>query len=401
MVLDTVSGFPPDIRVEKQARALTRAGFNVHLLTRQTATEQLPEEQLGYGLQVHRCPVDKAGLLRRQYYKLTLIFKPWLNVIDDFIRTTQPDILHVHDFTMVPTVLHVARQYNLPVVADLHENMPAALRVYRHNKNIIARLALACVDNYYLWRHYEKKYLAHCKRIIVVVPEAAKRLTDCYHLPQNKIVVISNTEDQSTFDIGNPDQAIIEKYRPYWTALYIGGIGPHRGIDTSVRAAGIAGRQIDNFKLLIVGIQKPQHRKQIISLARQANALDYIEMVNWVPASQVNSYIAAARVCLVPHNNFEHSNTTVPHKLFQYMITQKPVLVSSCPPLQRIVNDAHCGLVFKADDPVDMARKFTQLNQMPPDEFNNLGNNGHHAALTKYSWQHDAQRLINMYRQIR
>ena len=49
-----------------------------------------------------------------------------------------------------------------------------------------------------------------------------------------------------------------------------------------------------------------------------------------------------------PHEDFEHTQTTVPHKLFQYMMGRKTVLVSDCAPLKRIIGDNEAGYVFKA-----------------------------------------------------
>ena len=45
--------------------------------------------------------------------------------------------------------------------------------------------------------------------------------------------------------------------------------------------------------------------------------------------------ILQADLCCVPHNSNPHTDSTIPHKLFQYMIAKRPILVSSSAPLQR------------------------------------------------------------------
>ena len=284
------------------------------------------------------------------------------------------------------------------MVADLHENMPAALVAYRSNLDPLRKLGSFLINNYHLWRWHEKVALRDSSRIIVVVPEAAERILNDYNISSEKVCIVSNTEDETTFSVSGLDDKIIQHYKGAWAALYIGGIGPHRGIDTAIRAAALAAKNIPDFKLLIVGIQDPKQRQQIMLIAEKANASNYLELVDWVPANKVNSYIAASKVCLVPHNNFEHTNTTVPHKLFQYMIMKQPVIVSSCKPLKRIVEDTGSGLVFNANNSKSLADCLVKLYEDGDEIAKKYGENGHHAAFGKYSWENDSERLVKMYK---
>jgi glycosyltransferase involved in cell wall biosynthesis len=113
----------------------------------------------------------------------------------------------------------------------------------------------------------------------------------------------------------------------------------------------------------------------------------------------VNSYVFASQVCLVPHNNFEHTQTTVPHKLFQYMICEKPVLVSDCRPLARIVRETDTGYIFKANDFNDFATKLIYIYNHPK-EAQQKGRNGKKVALETYAWRHDANNLLMMYAEL-
>ena len=62
MLLDRI--FPPDIRVEKEARALLKAGHEVHLLC--VKTSDLPDEDVYEEIKLHR---------REFYHKSSLIRK--------------------------------------------------------------------------------------------------------------------------------------------------------------------------------------------------------------------------------------------------------------------------------------------------------------------------------------
>lgn len=398
MILDTYRQFPPDIRVEKEIAALCSAGHRVTVLTRRLPeTAPLKENLHGNNASVARVPLEDN---RRNAFKLLdrirLLSSPWFEPLARFIEANKPDVLHVHDFLMVPTVLQVAEQFGLPVVADLHENMPAAMRAYRVSFPFHQKLKYAILYNYHLMRWHEARYLKRCAKVIVVVPEAAKRLYN-YGLRQDQVVVVSNTEDETTFFFRaeDADLLIMERYKPYWTVSYVGGIGPHRGLDTTLQAIPLIRDQIPNLRLLIVGAGK-QDRSQILSEICNLGIGDIVEVIGWQPFHKVKSYVLASDVCLVPHNNFEHTQTTVPHKLFQYMICKKPVLVSSCKPLARIVKQTGSGLVFEANDCQNLADKLLYMYQHP-EQLIEMGLHGQQAALGEYAWRHDAQRLIQLY----
>ncbi len=389
-------GFPPDIRIEKEARSLIKAGFKVSLLVQTAGAKQAYRERFDYGLEVFRFNNKEQNLVQRWVENGTMFYRNWFKSIQHFVQIAHLDILHAHDLDIVPTTLKVAKKFSLPLVADLHENLPAAYVAYRQ-RDILNKLKNYIVRNYYLMRWHEKRSLMQCAKVIVVVPEATERLVDNYGISQEKICIVSNTEDESTFDVSLLDYEIINRYQDNWLALYIGGIAPHRGLDTAIRAAAQVAPTIPKFKLLVVGVQRDKERKKIMNLSRITGTSEYLELVDWVPSYKVNSYIAASDVCLVPHNDYEHTQTTVPHKLFQYMMMKKPVVVSSCRPLKRIVEETQSGIVFRVNDPSDLARCLVNLYRGGDVDAKKYGENGQKAALGSYSWKNDSKRLIKMY----
>ncbi len=397
--------FPPDIRVEKEAKALIGAGFEVGVLAEATTNRSTAasgpaclRETTAYGLQIWRAAVPPASLWERNIKGLTLVEKRWQQPMREFVAGFQPDILHVHDFPLVKMALDAAQPLGLPVVADLHENMPAAFRIWRTGLDPIHRFKDGLLRSYYLWRWYERHLLPHCAHILVVVPEAAERLYD-YGLSKAKVTVVSNTEDETTFTTGQIDPSILERYRERWMVCYLGGIGPERGIDTTLEAVPLVARQIPSFSLAIVGVRSERHFDRLMQSIRQLGAQDNVDIVQWQPFDTARSYIAASGACLVPHNDSEHTQTTVPHKLFQYMISGKPVVVSDVRPLRRIVEETQAGLVFKANDPRSLAEALITLHDTPG-LAERLGENGRRAAAGPYAWRHDARRLVEVYRSL-
>lgn len=386
--------FPPEIRIEKQVPALIDAGHEVRVLTQKISSNERKFEQVQKNYSIQRIKVGKQSLISRINFNR----KEYISGLSNFISSFQPDILHVHDFHTVPTVLNFVEN-NIPVIADLHENMPAAWVAYRSNYHFLKKVIHSVFYNYYIWRYYEKKYLPKCAGILVTVPEAKDVLIHL-KIVESKIHIVSNTEDETTFSIKKfkLDKNIENKYKDYSIALYVGGLGPHRGLETTIKAIPMIKNKIANFKLLIVGA-KNHEKKEIDKLTRKLKIGKKVEIINWVPFSEVLSYIKLSTVCLVPHDNFEHTQTTIPHKLFQYMIMGKPVLVSDCKPLKRVVEDAKSGLVFIANDSVDLSIKMITLLE-DSSKIIKMSNNGLMATKNKYSWQHDKQVMLNVYNSI-
>ncbi len=58
----------------------------------------------------------------------------------------------------------------------------------------------------------------------------------------------------------------------------------------------------------------------------------------------------------------------------------------------RIIKDAQCGLYFKSGDFEDLAEKCVTIYK----NVNQYGFNGQQAVLSKYNWENDERRLLNV-----
>lgn len=396
--------FPPDIRVSKEARVLIEAGHEVHLLAQAQPAGGEALDEFVEGIAVHRVPY------RRRLFPVLCSFRNacrhtfrpvdgrWAAEIEQYVRRFAPDVLHVHDLPLVGTAVAVGERQGIPVVADLHENMPAANRMGRASLPPLKRLVHAIVCNDRAWRRYEQQILPHCARVIVVVPEAMERLVTGSVDP-TRIVVVSNTEDETTFPPVPTDPEIAERYRDSWVISYVGSIGPHRGVDTAIRAMPLIAASIPGARLVLVGARQDNRLKALQRLVIESGASEQVDIVGWQPFARVGSFVGVSAACLVPHNDSEHTQTTVPHKLFQYMIAGKPVVVSDVRPLRRIVEETQSGLVFKAGNPASLADVLVQLYHQP-DMAADMALNGQRAAAGSYAWRHDAQRLLQLYRDL-
>jgi len=323
---------PPNVRVQNEARTLAEAGHKVHFLIEGRPGEPR-EEPLG-GVQVVRGV--RMNRLRDIWHRYTFNFTYrdplWTNAIERFIRERTIDVLHVNDLPLLREGLHAGRRFHLPVVADLHENYPAGLQVWYTNA-----LKKATIYNYDRWARYERTALRDVDAVIVVIEEARDRLVSL-GVSAEKIYVVPNTVPEQTGDVP-VDPEVLAKYAGRFVVSYIGGFAPHRGLDTVIRALPIAREKVPNLTLVLVGDRNEGYRRHLERLAASLNCAGLIEMTGWKPQNAIWSYIEASAVCLVPHARNPHTDTTIPNKIFQYMMRGRPVIVSDCPPLARIAGD--------------------------------------------------------------
>ena len=382
------SKFPPDIRVEKEARSLIGNGHNIHLICPQKENQSLIDEY--NGIIVYRFK-ENEGKTKHvlPYIWNPIIRKKWINEIENIIREKQIKMLHVHDLPVVKIAIKIGKKMNIPVIFDMHENWPEALRVYAKYKSKI-------VSHFRVMIHKirEKYCIANSDHIIVVVQEQKERLLKLGVNPE-KITIVMNTEEVNRFREVKKDTKLNERYKNKYVITYVGGFGFHRGLETAIMAMSIVQKEMPDALLLLVG--RGKNYEQLQRLCSEKGVEKAVEFTGWVDFDLIPNYIKISNICLVPHNASRHTDTTIPHKIFQYMLLKKPVIVTSAKPLKRIVEEADCGIVVPSENYIEMAEAIKSIYH-DPSLSKNYGNNGREAVLKKYNWKTEAQKLSALYR---
>ena len=100
---------------------------------------------------------------------------------------------------------------------------------------------------------------------------------------------------------------------------------------------------------------------------------------------------------IIPFQVNDQRNDGAPHKLYQHMYFKMPVLLSNTKSLERIIKETKCGKIFRANDPEDLALKVIEMVSNK-EIMKKMGERGHRAVITKYNWENDAKRLLQIYR---
>ena len=382
MILDRE--FPPDLRVENEIEALQHKGHEIHLACF-TRKNKLSREKIG-DLTVHRAPISdfiyksSVGALTFPFY-----FNFWRKFLYQMLKREQFDAIHVHDLPLVRVGVELKNKYNVPLLADLHENWPAYLRISKHTKSIMGRI----LSPNRKWIHYEREVLQYVDRIIVVVEEAKNRLVRL-NLNEENIHVVSNTLNIKHFKIENKKLSSNEI-----VLFYAGGITYHRGLQTVIKALYLARKSVPNIRFRILG--EGRYQSKLMKLSKQMELDECVVFYGWQPYEKMIEHLGKADFAVIPHLKSEHTDTTIPHKLFQYMYAEKPVIASNCKPIERIIRETNSGYIYREDKYAELADLLVGLTKNKNKE---LGRNGKLWVKNKYNWVHDSQVLIDVYEKL-
>ena len=392
MVLSNHS-FPPDGRVEREARDLIRDGHELFLIAKRFSNQPAFEIVNGVNVIRIRQPFKSIKLLADfldNFLYRHFVFFHILNTC----RKHKIDALHVHDLPYAFATTLAGKYLKIPVIFDMHENYVVMRKtgIDAQGKLLLRPLYVLLLG---LFRIEEKIACRLAQKVIVVAREHIDRI-ESLGVPRENILEVTNTEDIASFTGFEIDQSLVEQYRDDFIILYFGGFSAHRGLDTAIQAMPMILEKIPEAKLLLVGFG--YCRKQLEDLVTDMGLGDNVIFRGYQPFEKMPTYINLCKIGLIPHISTPHVETTMPNKIFQFMMLGKPVVVSNVKPLARIIDDTQCGLIFKERDPGSLAEIIVKLAN--EDVRKKLGENGQKAVKEKYNWKKTVQALLEIYQKL-
>lgn len=388
--------FINDPRVINEARILTGRGYQVYVLNlpRKKAPELTEFEK---NIFLVRVPVPEKvnNYLFALENTLPLFDCFWYNYVINYVIKYEIQILHAHDLYMARPAKWAADRLKIPLILDLHENYPAAVKEYlwanRFPSNLIARPEK--------WKRKERKYLSYADKIIVLSSAFRNHLLSEYpELDPGRIEIYPNVPDikkMLSYGINKNIMPLDDRK----IVFYFGVISKRRGILTALEAVEKIVSDNSAVHLLLIGpIDKAE--KNIFSKAFMKHTLrEHITYHQWKDIGEFPSLANASAVCISPILKNPQHDSGVANKVFQYMMFGKPILVSDCEPQVEIVRKTGCGLIFKSGDASDMAIKLTELLN-DDDKCKMMGEKGRKAVQDEYNTEKQGAAIIKAYEEL-
>lgn len=392
MLLD--NEFTGDMRVENEVISLCKAGFNVTVLCLNHGAHKTTEDF--HGAKILRISIslfkkNKMKGLTNTAFDFWKLF--WWNKIKKLAQKQEIHFIHAHDLYMIPPALIAKRKlkHRPKVIADLHENYPEALINYKYTQTFPGKYIISIPK----WEVSEVEWLKDSDYVVTVIEEGKERYINL-GIEADKIHVVQNYVNIDQFNLNEIDQKIVDEFSSYKTLTYIGGFDYHRGLEHVIQSIPLIIKSIPDFKLILVGTGA--NKDELIELSNKLQVNQYVSFEGWQPPSTLSSYLKASNIGLISHLKSKHTDNTIPHKLFQYMLLKRPIISSDCEPLERIIKKEGCGLIYKSNDENQLAQKVIEL--LSDDEVQNkMGSNGYEAVIKTYNWKAASKGLVNIYLQ--
>jgi glycosyltransferase involved in cell wall biosynthesis len=382
--------FPPDVRVESEAQSLIQQGHEVHLLSYNFGVK--PEKEIYNGIQVHRFLIKKQvskkilGLIHR----LPIYKNIWIKQVNILLRSETFDAVHINDLPLCILIHYLRKNYNLKIVADMHENYPYLVADQPFMNTLFAKIFLSKK----IWFKKEKEWLLEATDIICVAPEMKNRLTQVLG-PEKKIRVVPNTLGFDSFVASQkPLEGLKLRFINYFKILYIGGFDPTRGLEYLLQASALLKDKIPTMRIVLVGdgYIVPSLKELAASLGME----NHVIFEGWQSQNHIQAYIEIADICVIPQLKSIQTDNSSSNKLFQYMYFAKPVVTSNCNSLEKVLKEEKCGLVFQDRNYEDFADKLFYLYNNPS-LMQEMGQKGQEAVNAKYNWARTVQPLLDIY----
>lgn len=391
--------YPADIRVRKEAETLVK-NHSVFVLCKRNPNEK--EYEVVNGVQVirkikyknlsHEGIIDVIASVSfmHPFFKAKLPY---------FIKENAIDVLHVHDLPLAKTAFLAARKYHLKTVLDLHENYPAALMTwFSWRKSPVIRLKNKLFFGYKRWRNYESRMLKKFNIVITVVDEMKQRLIEQHNLSANNIVIVPNAEKKEfakNFDTKTP--SYFEDLQDKFIISYVGGFGPHRGLHTAILGMKTISKKIPNALLVLVGPANNDVRNHLQNLITVNNLDNFVQIKGREPFGNVVNIMKSSSVNIIPHISNEHTESAVPHKFFQILLSGQPLLVSNCAPMKRLVNEYEIGSYFESESPKSFANSIENIHSNYSLALEKAIKGTNESLNGNLNWEFTSKNLVHLY----
>ena len=367
MILSKIpSTFKTDIRVYSEAQALIEAGHTVTAIAWDRKHEDTSGDNVD-GIRVVR--IYTKGLMKllpNDLFRNPLWWKKAYNKgVQLYQNEFHFDVVHCHDLDTLQTGVWLKKKYGCKLIYDAHE--------------IFTYMIEGNVPNFVVRRasKMEKRLIHNVDHIITVDDSYATYFNGITRKP---LTIVRNCKQ------------LVGEYTPptrkKFTLVYIGTLNKSRFFPQLLHVVG----KINDIQLVIAA-KKESIYDEIEQLSKRYANIDFL---GTIPGNQVLPLTREGHVVICLFDPSSKMNRIgSPNKLFEAMVTGRPIIVTKGTNAGDIVEQEHCGLAIEYSEE-KLAEAIKQLRDNPK-LCEELGRNGIRAAKEKYNWDVQKKALLHVY----
>jgi glycosyltransferase involved in cell wall biosynthesis len=366
-----------DYRCVKIAATLARAGHNVTVFTPRV-TDSMDSVVDLPGINALSVPGGSQNRLLHIFTSPWPFNPYWTAWLIQETRKRKIQCLLAKSLRVAASTWLAAKVCCIKFWLDLSENYPAMVAVERSGQLLLP-----------LWKGvaaFLERFFAQRSDLITVVTESNRTRLIGLGAPADRLVIVSNTPELRSIPLrkGQPDDGKIH-------LVFTGLLSKVRGIDRLLAAIAKIDLPGERLHLHIIGDGPDLDRLR--RLSPQLGLNECVTFHGWIARQDLEATVSQFDVGVISHLITEHTQTTVPNKLFDYMLSGVPVWATAMRPCQEIIEQVECGWV-SGDDAESMAQTLKVILATPASERIAMGERGRMAVQERYNWGVDSRRMI-------
>ena len=209
---------------------------------------------------------------------------------------------------------------------------------------------------------------------ICVISEGFRANLIAKGVPASKVHVISNWVDPAVYRPLPPDQALAARLgiSRRFNVLFAGNVGEAQELGVVIEAAQLLSDQPDaQFVIVGDGVALPRLRQEA-----ERRGVTNVRFLGRLAPDAMPSVYALADVLLLHLKDDPLFRITIPHKIFTYLASGKPILAAVAGDAAEVVCRSQAGVVCPPEDPAALADAVRRLRALSDAERNRMGSNG-------------------------
>jgi glycosyltransferase involved in cell wall biosynthesis len=379
--------YPQDVRVRREAVALTAAGYQVSVICPSDPGQA--SRELVNGVRVYRyaAPAPANGFLGYLWeYTYSMAASYWLSVQVLFHEGF--DVVHAHN--PPDTFVFIAAFYKLfgkRFIFDHHDLSPEMYQARFPDGG--SRLV------YYVLTLMEKLTCRFADHVIAT-NESYKRVEmERGRVPEARITVVRNGIELRPLRRLEPDRALREKGKAI--IGYVGVMGFQDGVDYLLRALHSLLHDLGRSDFYCILIGDGDTWPRLKKLASDLALEEYVWLPGAIFGDDLRRYLSAADICVVPDPSNSYNDRSTMVKMMEYMALEKPIVAFDLPENRFTAQQA--AVYVPPNDERAFARALAQLMD-DPNQRKALAAAGFHRIQQELAWDFSIANLLNAYRAV-